>query len=103
MLRFLLTVEIPTDTVFLQMTTSQTLSKLKRLKKRISLTHLYRLLTVLGIKPAGRSRPQLYPADTADRVAVHLGLVPAQPVAKAVKIKPIKTLVRIARTSKGAK
>ncbi len=58
------------------MTTKQTLQHLKKAGKPVSLTHLYRIFAVVGIRPQGRSRPQEYPADTAERVKAHFGLVP---------------------------
>jgi hypothetical protein len=69
------------------MTTKQTIKALRKSGKPISLTHLYRLLTLLNIKPLGRSRPQQYPADTADKILTHLGLSPA--VTSAPPSKPV--------------
>ena len=56
------------------MTTKQTLLVLKSAGKPVSLVHLYRLFKVIGIRPLGHSRPQLYPADTAERIKQHLGI-----------------------------
>ena len=55
------------------MTTAQTIKTLRKAGKPVSLTHLYRLFSDLGIKPLGRSRPQQYPQDTAARILAHLG------------------------------
>jgi hypothetical protein len=56
-----------------EMTTKLTLQEMRKAGKPVSLTHLYRLFAVLEIKPLGRSRPQQYPADTAERILTHLG------------------------------
>jgi len=56
------------------MTTKQTLQELRKAGKPICLAHLYRLFPVLGIRPLGRSRPQIYPPDTAERIKAHLGI-----------------------------
>src|SRR5882672_12193708 len=55
------------------MTTIQLRKSLKKAGKPVCLSHLYRLFRILDIAPAGRSRPQQYPADTAARILVHLG------------------------------
>ncbi len=56
------------------MTTKQTLQALRKANKAVSLTHLYRLFRKLDIQPLGRSRPQLYPPETVDRILSHLGV-----------------------------
>lgn len=56
------------------MTPKQTLQALRKAGKPIARSHLYRLLTVLDIKPLGRSRPAIYPADTVERIKSHLGI-----------------------------
>jgi hypothetical protein len=56
------------------MTTQQTLKVLETAGKPLSLTHLYRLFSNIGIKPLGRSRPQQYAKDTAERILAHLGV-----------------------------
>ena len=58
------------------MTTAQTIKTLRKSGKPVSLTHLYRLFAVLNIAPIGRSRPQQYPDDTAERVLKFLGFTP---------------------------
>lgn len=43
--------------------------------KSLNRSGLYLHLNKLGIEPIGcRQRPQLYPADTAERVLAHFGL-----------------------------
>ena len=69
------------------MTTKQTIKALRKSGKPISLTHLYRLLALLNIKPLGRSRPQQYPDDTVDKILAHLGISPA--VTSAPPSKPV--------------
>jgi len=56
------------------MTTATLLKTLRKSGKPVCLSHLYRLFLVLDIKPLGRSRPQLYPPDTAERIKAHFGL-----------------------------
>lgn len=56
------------------MTPKQTLLELRKAGKPIVRSHFYRLISILGIKPLGSSRPQQYPADTVERLAVHLGI-----------------------------
>ncbi|HEX7653223.1 MAG TPA: hypothetical protein VF607_06935 [Verrucomicrobiae bacterium] len=47
------------------------------LQRGISKVHIYRLFKKLHIEPLGSSRPQNYPADTADLLLTHLGLAGA--------------------------
>jgi len=95
------------------MTTMQIRKTLSETGKPVCQSHLYRLLTLLQIKPLGRSRPQQYPADTAERILSHLGFTvqdqkhesPLQKenrIAAAFGIKPVSKLISL-RTVKGAK
>ena len=63
------------------MTTKQILKLLKESGKPVVLSHLYRLFRKLDIQPLGSSRPQIYPANTAQRLLTHLGVAPDQPKA----------------------
>ena len=56
------------------MTTKQILKLLKESGKPVVLSHLYRLFRKLDIQPLGSSRPQIYPANTAQRLLTHLGV-----------------------------
>ena len=56
------------------MTTTQLLKSLKAAGKPVCLSHLYRLFRILDIQPLGRSRPQLYPPETVERILAHLGV-----------------------------
>jgi hypothetical protein len=56
------------------MNTSKLLKTLKKSGKRVCLSHLYRLFSILDIKPIGRSRPQNYPDDSAERILNHFGI-----------------------------
>ncbi|HEY4414517.1 MAG TPA: hypothetical protein VGO57_02405 [Verrucomicrobiae bacterium] len=69
------------------MTPKQTLQALRKAGKPIVRSHFYRLLFELNIRPLGRSRPQQYPPDTAERMLAHLGFSDASSVA--VTVKPI--------------
>lgn len=56
------------------MTTAQILQQLKKAGKSISRPWLYTYLRELGISQTVRQRPANYPADTAQRILVHLGM-----------------------------
>ena len=86
--------------VFSQMTTKQTLQALRRAGKPLQKSRLYQLFTDLEIKPARRQRPAIYPADTAERILVHLGFITT--AAAVVTPEPTMRELRRARaTSKG--
>ena len=85
------------------MTTKQTLQALRRAGKPIQKSRLYLLLADLSINPVGaRQRPQIYPADTAERILVHLGfLTPAAAVVP--QLPTMRELRRARANSKGRK
>ena len=85
------------------MTPSQILLALRKGGKRCSQPQLYRYFSMFGIKPAGiRQRPQIYPADTAERILVHLGfLTPAAAVVP--QLPTMRELRRARANSKGRK
>lgn len=60
---------------------SQIVVEVARLKGGYSLAAFYRHKLELDLQPTGaRQRPQLYPADTANRILTHLG-ISAGPIA----------------------
>lgn len=60
------------------MTITEILSELKASKKRVSRQHLYTYFDRMKIKPISKQRqiPQQYPADTAVRIKLKLGIAP---------------------------
>ncbi len=95
------------------MTPTQILKELKAGGKPCCQPQLYRYLKAFRIKPAGiRQRPQIYPADTAQRILNHLGLAVAQaeePSRRALHARPARLIspsqLKAAnrRATKGAK
>ena len=83
------------------MTTKQIIRLLKSGGKSTSVPQLYRYFSKLDIRPAGaRQRPQIYPADTAERILVHFGfLTPAAAVVP--QLPTMRELRRARATSKG--
>ena len=46
----------------------------------MSRSHLYNILSLLEIKPAGvNQRPQRYPVGTSDKILAHLGFLAVEP------------------------
>jgi len=57
------------------MTPNQILETLARQGKKVKRCQLYRYFKAAGIKPQGaRQRPQIYPADSLNRLVQYLGL-----------------------------
>lgn len=84
------------------MTPSETLKALKKAGKPIVRSHLYRLISKLGIKPCGNSRPKNYPDDTAQRILNHMGF-PTVSVSLSSEIsKPVR-LVSLAQVKAARK
>ena len=82
------------------MRTFQIIQQLRKAGKRIGVTRLYHYFNELGIKPARRQRPAIYPADTAERILRHLGFAEPLPVAK---LPTMRELRGVRAKSRGAK
>ena len=89
-------------------TTDQILETLQSTGKPVTKRTLYRYLEILKITPLGaRTKPQLYPVDTIDRILIHLGLKQASPVvppqADKSRIITVREAKRLARAGKGGR
>lgn len=76
-------------------TIDQMLITLANAGKSVKERQLRRYLSHLNISPAGAyQRPRIYPADTMDRLLIHLGLAPVQTPTRLLTVREAKRLAK---------